>query len=328
MNIDDALTTYRGDLVTAAHRWQRSRDRRRRRFVLASSVLALGAVIVGTAIAATGWLVGSPAPPSVKSDFGSYAPQLGFNPEPGKAVLVASEGAYKMYVTPDKQGGYCTLVSDPWYHPGPQGSGGDCNSRQQASVAFLAGPVGAGPTSPASDGATNTQMVIAGRTRNSAAKRVRFTTPDQKTVTTPLGTSGFFITPVTIHRPKTTPSLVMNGIAPGICHWTTTFVLLDAAGRPLSRETRTFGPPICLRAPHPVVTRKEGTTIFTLTPGQIGYLASAHPGDKIACQIGDRALTLIVPEAPVGRQARARDRLRSSLHVRRGRDGRVWVQCQ
>jgi hypothetical protein len=328
VNIDHALTTYRGELISGAQRWQVARNRHRRRLLFASSALALAAVIVGTAVAATGWLVGSPAPPSVKSDFGSYAPQLGFNPEPGKAVLVASDGAYKMYVTPDKQGGYCTLVSDPWYHPGPQGSGGDCNSRQQASVAFLAGPVGAGPTSPASDGGTNTKMVIAGRTRNSAAKRVRFTTPNRKMVTTPLGTSGFFITPITVHRPKTKPGLVMNGIAPGICHWTTTFVLLDAAGRPLSRQTRTFGPRICLRAPHPAVTRKNGTTIFTLTPGQIGFLANAHPGDKIACQIGDQTLSLIVPEASVGRQARPHDRLQSSLHVRRGRDGRIWVLCQ
>ena len=92
MNIEDALTAYRGDLVAAAHRWRVRRERRRRRFVLTSGVVALGAVIVGTAIAATGWLVGSPAPPSVKSDFGSYAPQLGFNPQPGKAVLVASSG--------------------------------------------------------------------------------------------------------------------------------------------------------------------------------------------------------------------------------------------
>ncbi len=143
VNIDDALTTYRGELIAAARRWQKARARRRHRIALVTSALAVAGIIVGTAIAATGWLVGSPAPKNVKSDFGSYAPQLGFNPEPGKAVLVAHDGPYKMYVTPDKQGGYCTLVATPQYHPGPHGSGGDCGTRRQAAVSFLAGPVGA-----------------------------------------------------------------------------------------------------------------------------------------------------------------------------------------
>ena len=69
--MDDALSAYRGDLVAATHRWQVARGRRRRRIAVAASALALAAVVVGTAIAATGWLVGSPAPKSVQADFNS-----------------------------------------------------------------------------------------------------------------------------------------------------------------------------------------------------------------------------------------------------------------
>lgn len=45
MNMDDALTAYRTDLVAAAHHWQVARERRRRRFLLATSALALAAAI-------------------------------------------------------------------------------------------------------------------------------------------------------------------------------------------------------------------------------------------------------------------------------------------
>jgi hypothetical protein len=318
VNIDDALTTYRGDLVTAAHRWQVSRDRRRRRFVLASSVLALGAVIVGTAIAATGWLVGSPAPPSVKSDFGSYAPQLGFNPEPGKAVLVAHDGPYKMYVTPDKQGGYCTLVATPHYHPGPHGSGGDCGTRQQAAVPFLAGPYGSGV--PMRNGGV--RLVVAGRTRNKAAARVRFTTPDGKAATASIGTSGFFITDITSKKQ------LFTGLVPNsVCHWTSTFVLLDGKGRQLVQKTLTFGPRICLRRPKAIVKIQAGVRTFILGQGMIGYLAKAKAGDNVVCRGAGHALTLTVPEAAVGTHRPLGDR-RLQLNVRHTRNGRIWVMCQ
>ena len=323
MNIDDALTVYRGDLITAAHRWQKMRDRRRRRFLLGTGALALGAVIVGTAVAATGWLVGSPAPKSVKSDFGSYAPQLGFNPEPGKAVLVASDGAYKMYVTPDKQGGYCTLIATPHYHPGPNGSGGDCGTRQQAAVPFLAGPYG--PGVPMRNGGV--RVVVAGRTRNKAAARVRFTTPDGKAAMAPIGTSGFFITDITSERHLFT-GLQPRGshLLKPLCHWTTTFVLLDGSGRQLTSKTLTFGPRICLRPPKPIVTTSNGAKTFILAQGMLGYLAKARPGDRVVCRGGGHTLAIRVPSPAVGGHRQSRDR---SLHlnVRHTRNGRIWVMC-
>src|SRR5437763_741626 len=76
----------------------------RRRLALVA--LALGLLAIGAAVAATttDWLTGSPAPPSVTSDFGSYATQLGFNPEPGHAVQVATDGEMILYATTNKQG--------------------------------------------------------------------------------------------------------------------------------------------------------------------------------------------------------------------------------
>jgi hypothetical protein len=323
VNIDDALTAYRGDLITAAHRWQKTRARRRHRIALVTSVLAVAAIIVGTAIAATGWLVGSPAPKNIKSDFGSYAPQLGFNPEPGKAVLVASDGPYKMYVTPDKQGGYCTLIATPHYHPGPNGSGGDCGTRQQAAVPFLAGPYG--PGVPMRNGSV--RVVVAGRTRNKAAARVRFTTPDGKTATAPIGTSGFFITDITSKR------RLFTGLQPpgsrfpkALCHWTTTFVLLDGSGRQLTSKILTFGPRICLRPAKPIVTTSGGATTFILAQGMLGYLAKARPGDRVLCRGGGHTLTLNVPQAAVGGHRQSPDRM-LNLNVRHSHNGRIWAMC-
>lgn len=320
MNIDDALTTYRGELVIAAQRWQTTRARRRHRIALLTSALAVAGIIVGTAIAATGWLVGSPAPRSVKSDFGSYAPQLGFNPEPGKAVLVASEGPYKLYATTDKQGGYCTLTSAPWKRPGPHGEGGDCISRTQASVPFLVGMGGV-------DGARNggTRLVLIGRIRERNAAHIHFTAPDGKTIIASVGRSGFFIVGFTIPRP--THSTVISGFVPGICRWSSTFVALDANGRELAQRRLTFGPLICLRRPKPIVTTVRGTTTFTLTQGMVGYLAKAGPGDNVVCQGAGHALTITIPEAAVGRYRRSHDR-RLQLNVRQTRDGRISATCQ
>src|SRR5581483_1960503 len=92
--------------------WPRWIGPRRR---VAALALALGLLVIGTAVAATtGWLTGTPAPTSVVSDFGSYAPQLGFNPEPGRAVQVARDGDTVLYATANKQGSYCLVASAAW----------------------------------------------------------------------------------------------------------------------------------------------------------------------------------------------------------------------
>lgn len=320
MNLDDALTAYRSDLISAASRWQAARRRRRRRFLVGMSALALTGVVVGTAIATTGWLIGAPAPRSVKSDFGSYATQLGFNPQPGKAVLVAHTGAYKLYATTNKQGGYCTLLSDPWYHPGPHGEGGDCNSSQQASVAFWAGIGGAaGPLNG------RTTLVIIGRTRNSQAKSIQFNYPQGKTATTRVGKSGFFITPITITRPIFT-RLLPNSI----CRWSSNFVQLDANGHQLAQKTVTFGPRVCFSHPKPTVTTEGGVKTFTIRLGANGYIAAAQPGDKIACRAAGHTLTVTVPQAPVGHTEHSplsKDR-QLTLSVRHDHKDRIWVSCR
>jgi hypothetical protein len=317
VNIDDALTTYRRDLVTAAHRWHVSRDRRRRRFVLASSVLALGAVIVGTAIAATGWLVGSPAPPSVKSDFGSYAPQLGFSPQPGKAVLVASNGAYQLFATTNKQGGYCILVSAPWKRPGPHGEGGDCSSRQQASVAFWAG---LGGLAGAPHGGS--RVVIDGRTREAKAASLRFDTPDKRTLNVPVGSNGFFIVGVT-----TQASWCQ------LVQWNPSIAILDRSGHQLATEKAEIGRSgVCFTKPKPIVTTDHDHKVFTIrATDQVrpdGYIAGARLGDQITCRWAGHSVSLRVPvHAAHTERQQGGVGLFPTLHVSRTRQGRVWVMC-
>jgi hypothetical protein len=97
----------------------------RRRIAVLAIVTLL--IVIGTAVASTtSWLTGSPAPQSVVSDFGTYTPQLGFNPEPGRAVLVAEDGDISLYATTNKQGTYCLVASAPWKRPEKLADGGTC----------------------------------------------------------------------------------------------------------------------------------------------------------------------------------------------------------
>jgi hypothetical protein len=189
------------------------------RFALVAVAFGVSAVIATLAIAGTGWLTGSPAPANVKSDFGSYATQLGFDPQPGKAVLVASDGDYELYATANEQGGFCTLVSAPWKRPGPNGEGGDCVANPPDAAAFWAG-IG-GISSEPNDATT---LVIDGHTTDKGAASVEFDAPDGTAVTAPVGSGGFFIV----------------GTAPvhgSICdwgNWAPRFTVVDNSGNPLS----------------------------------------------------------------------------------------------
>jgi hypothetical protein len=316
MNIDNALATYRAELVAAAQRWQKQRARLRRRVVLLSSALATAGVIVGATAAATGWLVGSPAPPSVKSDFGSYATQLGFNPRPGKAVLVANNGAYQLYATTNKQGGYCILVSAPWKRPGPHGEGGDCSSRKQVATRFWAaiGGVAGHP-----DGRTT--LVIDGRTTTAEAASIRFTTPDQETVNVKVGTSGFFIDGFT-----TRASWCQIG------RWNPRIAILDSTGNEITTTTAEIGRgTVCLSKPVPTVTVQHGHKVFTIratpTDQANGYLARARLGDSVTCRASGGSVTLRVP-IHGAHTVRQLGHARSvELQVHRSRNGRVWIYC-
>ncbi|HEY5694166.1 MAG TPA: hypothetical protein VIR14_06625 [Gaiellaceae bacterium] len=196
----------------------RIRAPRRRRLVLATAAFATAAAIAGAAVAAPGWLTGSPAPANVQSDFGSYSSQLGFNPQPGQAVLVASNGDYQLYATVNRQGGICTLVSSPWNRPGANGDGGDCSANTPDSSAFWAG---IGGTASAPDHATT--VALYGHTTEASAASVQFDTPSGDTLSAPVSASGFFIIGTTL---------------PGsLCdwsNWTSRFTVLDGGGQQLS----------------------------------------------------------------------------------------------
>lgn len=166
--------------------------RLRKQHVLQRTALALGALAAaailagGAYAAATDWLRGSPAPPSVRADFGTYTPQLGFHPDPGKAVLVAQNGADQLYATTDAEGTYCVVASTPWKRPQTNPDGGTCVLERMARQPIVAGLVA---------GAENV-VVLAGRVSVQNATAVRLALPDGSLRTIPLGTSGFFLTSI------------------------------------------------------------------------------------------------------------------------------------
>lgn len=188
-------------------------------------------LVIGTAVAETttwlrtGWLTGSSAPESVVDDFGTYAPQLGFDPEPGRAVLVAEDGEFSLYATTNKQGSYCLVASAPWKRPDTNPDGGTCIPPAIAAAPLIAGLVGA-----ASDRSTNEQTyLIAGRTHDAAAREIRFTDPNGEAITRTIGSSGFFI--AAIHTP---------GLACSDGDWISTFDTLGTEGEQRGRSTITL----------------------------------------------------------------------------------------
>lgn len=205
--------------------------------------LAVGLLVVGTAVAATttGWLTGGPAPNSVVSDFGAYTPQLGFSPEPGRAVLVARDGDVNLYATTNTQGSYCLIASAPWKRPAKLPDGGTCIPPAQAAAPLIAGLVGAS-SSPASDEQT---YLIAGRTRDPEARTIRFTDPTGIPIARPIGSSGFFV--ATVHS---------NGSACSSGDWNPTFSVSGTNGKERLHATINLAsqpaPGVCVSAvPHP-----------------------------------------------------------------------------
>ena len=215
-------STPRRPSALAVSRWVGSRRR------IAAVALVVGLLVIGTAVAATttDWLTGSPAPESVVSDFGSYATQLGFDPEPGKAVQVATDGEMILYATMNKQGSYCVIASAPWKRPSKLPDGGTCVPPAQAAAPLVAGLVGA--RSSLDGGQT---YVIAGRTTDPEARTIRFSDPSGVPITRPVGSNGFFIAAIHIDTP--------NACASG--DWKPTFGVLGADGRQRSSATITLG---------------------------------------------------------------------------------------
>jgi hypothetical protein len=189
--------------------------------------MAVGLLVIGTAVAATtDWLTGRPAPKSVVSDFGSYTPQLGFSPEPGRAVLVAHDGDVSLYATINKQGSYCLIASAAWKRPSKLPDGGTCVPPAQATAPLIAGLVGAS-SSPGSDLQT---YLIAGRTSDPEARAIRFSDPTGTQITRAIGSSGFFV--VTVH---TQMSACANG------DWKSKFSVLGGNGEQRASTPITLG---------------------------------------------------------------------------------------
>jgi hypothetical protein len=153
------------------------------------------------------------------------APQLGFNPEPGRAVLVARDGGIILYATTNEQGGYCLVISAPWKRPSNLPDGGTCIPRERAAAPLVAGLVGA------SSGPGDEQTyLIAGRTSDPAARTIRFADPGGASITRTIGSSGFFVASVRTDTPACT-----NG------DWKLTFSVSGADGQQRSSATITLG---------------------------------------------------------------------------------------
>ncbi len=167
---------------------------RRLRLVFAVIVLALLAVpSYGVARDVIEWVRGEPAPQSVVEDFESYAPQLGFQPDAGGAVLVAVENRdVRLYSTKNDKGSYCLVLTAPGR---PSGDGGTCIKPAWAKEPLIAGTLGA----TAGDDKASTHF-IAGRTTHPRARSVRFADPGGRVISRPIGFDGFFVASVRIPR--------------------------------------------------------------------------------------------------------------------------------
>lgn len=176
------LTMFAGPPVPAHAAATYTRQRRRRLTLIAGALVAAG-VVAGSALAATSWLTGSPAPSSVQSDFGSYPGQLGSGPEVGSAVLVASQGANQLYATTNASGSYCVVLTTA-ASPAPQSmGGGECVPHETADQPIVAGvfPV------------SSDTLALAGRVAADGAGSVDVQLPDGTPLTVPIQSSGFFL---------------------------------------------------------------------------------------------------------------------------------------
>lgn len=212
MTTADPITAFRSELRAAATRQRRSSRRR----LVAAAVVALVAIIAltGVATGGVGWLTGTPAPHSVMADFGTYTPQLGFHPDPGSAVLVASDGESHLYATTNAEDSYCIAVSTPSRNLGREPDGGTCVSKATAGQPIVAGlPSG-----------TADSLVLAGRVAVAGAASVSLTLPDGSSRSIPLGTSGFFISNI-------------QGRPCQYGDWSPQLVALNAAGKTIAAST-------------------------------------------------------------------------------------------
>jgi hypothetical protein len=210
----------------------------RRLVVVAVALIGLAAVPAFAVNRITDWRKGEQAPREIVENLASYTPQLGFNPEPDKAVLVAQDAHVRLYVTTNRQGTYCYVASTRL-------DGGTCVSEAVADAPVIAGFIGG-------DGQHRTNgLVLVGRIRDHRAQTVRFTAPAGESVVRNIGRGGFFVA----IAPAGSPMAACAGGG-----WTPTFTFYSALGDEIASAgieiARAFGPPnrprgCAFPGPHP-----------------------------------------------------------------------------
>ncbi len=198
------------------------RRRRARLVLVAAALLTLLAIpSYGLARDVIEWVRGEPAPQAIVDDFASYAPQLGYRPDAGGAILVAVDDEVRLYSTKNDRGTFCLVLTAPGR---PRGDGGTCIRPQWAAEPLIAGTIGA---IAGDDGASTTFVV--GRSNAPDASAIRFAGTEGEPITRPIGFDGFFVAEVRIPR-----------TACGAGDWRPTFLVLDAGGSELARADITL----------------------------------------------------------------------------------------
>jgi len=206
----------------SAHPRRRARRRTRLVFVAIAALALLALPSYGVARDVIDWVRGEPAPQSVVDEFGTYAPQLGYQPDSGGVVLVAvDEGDVRLYSTKNDKGSYCLLLRAPGR---PSGDGGTCIQPKWAAKPLIAGILGV----TAGDSESSTQF-IGGRSDHPEARAIRFADPDGRTISRPIGFDGFFVASIDVPRS-----------ACGGGDWRPTFVVLDANGNEVASAAITL----------------------------------------------------------------------------------------
>ena len=218
-------------------------QRRRLVLVAAAALALLAAPSYGIAREVIEWVQGEPAPRSVVQEFDSYAPQLGYRPDAGGAILIAVEGGdVRLYSTKNDKGSYCLVLRAPGR---PSGDGGTCIKPAWAAAPLIAGMLG----STADDGDSSTKF-IGGRSDHPDARSIRFADPAGRAISRPIGFDGFFVASVDVPRS-----------ACGAGDWRPEFVVLDARGEEVARAEITLlfshpSPGVCSWVPpHPPSVR-------------------------------------------------------------------------
>ena len=213
--MSDSLALFRTELRAASAR-RVARLRRRQRILAAVTIAAVAVAGSGLAVAmATELFEATPAPPEVVENFSLYTPQLGFDPLPDGAELVAADGEFRLYQTPTRQGTYCVTWTAP-NNPHTLGDGGTCMSQEVAGLPLVASVIGR----------DSGRVLVAGRVQAIGAAAVRLARPDGSVVERRLGADGFFVAAVPFD----------------ICErdWAPEFVALSAGNAELTRGTITL----------------------------------------------------------------------------------------